>query len=51
MDIFEKKTCADCAYFHGTVCGYFDQYANENDYACKRVYDQIEDSYLNPQEV
>lgn len=40
-----KSTCGECSYFHMVVCGYFDQYANADDYACGHFYDECPDDY------
>ena len=45
MDNETKRTCSECSYFHMVVCGYFDQYANADDYACGHFYDEPPDDY------
>ena len=45
VDNKTKRTCGECSYFHMVVCGYFDQYANADDYACGHFYDEPPDYY------
>ena len=45
VDNETKRTCSECSYFHMVVCGYFDQYANADDYACGHFYDEPPDDY------
>lgn len=45
VDNSKRKKCGDCPYFHWTVCGYFDQFANADDYACHHVNDEPPNYY------
>lgn len=45
VDNSKRKKCGDCPYFHWTVCGYFDQFANADDCACPHVNDEPPNYY------
>lgn len=48
VDNETKRTCGECSYFHMVVCGYFDQYANADDYACGHFCEDPPDYEYEP---